>query len=87
MISMLYLSFKSMKALWEVLEGLGGQAGDRERGKDIPEELMQQLDTCKNAVCWAGVSQYAGLGSASNFAETSEGRLERELKSVSSGTR
>lgn len=61
---------------------LGRSLWDRGRGKDIPEQLMQRLDMCKNTACTAGVSHVAGLGSASKFPETCERRLERELRSV-----
>lgn len=60
---------------------------DRERGKDIPEQLMLRLDMCKKVACTGGVSHFAGLESGSKFPETSEGKLERELRSVAIGTR
>lgn len=41
----------------------------------------------RNTTCWAGASHSAGLGRAGKFPETSGGRLERELRSVTIGIR
>lgn len=56
---------------------IGRYLCDRENGKDIPEQLRQRLDMCKNTVCCAGVSHSSGLESARKFLETSEGKLKQ----------